>query len=80
MHSGAVAVLALGLVTGPVLAQGGPPAERFDLVVKKTPLPVTALKLTLVWSHIRAADPVLAWLRGVISEEGRETLGLGAPR
>lgn len=55
-------------------------AERFDLVVKKTPLPVTALELTLVWSHIRAADPVLAWLRGVISEEGRETLGLGAPR
>ena len=40
-------------------------AEEFGLVLKKPPLPILDLELTVVWSHLRAADPVLAWVRGV---------------
>jgi DNA-binding transcriptional LysR family regulator len=47
-------------------------ARRFekalDLVVKPPPLGAIDLQLTVVWSHIRDADPVLGWFREVLAE------------
>lgn len=54
-------------------------AGDFGLILKEPPLPEVNLELTIVWSHVRAADPVLAWLRSVIREVGAETMGLGFP-
>ena len=51
-------------------------ASQFNLVLKEPPLPETALDLTLVWSHIRAADPVLAWLRTIIRDVAKETMDM----
>jgi len=51
-------------------------ADQFDLIVKEPPLPVTELELTVVWSHVRAADPVLAWLRTVIRDVAKDTMDL----
>lgn len=51
-------------------------AADFGLVLKEPPLPEVKLELTLAWSHVRAADPVLAWLRGVIREVAAETMDL----
>jgi DNA-binding transcriptional LysR family regulator len=51
-------------------------ADELGLILKEPPVPQTHLDLTLVWSHVRAADPVLAWLRGVIREIGQEAMGL----
>lgn len=31
----------------------------------------------LVWSHVRARDPLLAWLRGVIREVAQRVYGAG---
>ena len=53
-------------------------ADQFGLVLKEPPLPELDLDLTLVWSHVRAADPVLAWLRTVIGEVCRETMDIEA--
>jgi len=47
-------------------------AETFGLVLKPPPFDETHMRLTLVWSHVRAADPLLAWLRGVIREVAAE--------
>ncbi|MDP3737280.1 MAG: LysR substrate-binding domain-containing protein [Hyphomonadaceae bacterium] len=55
-------------------------ASDFNLVLKDPPLPNLDLDLTVVWSHVRAADPVLAWLRTVIREVARETMDLKRPR
>ncbi|MBK8838824.1 MAG: LysR family transcriptional regulator [Hyphomonadaceae bacterium] len=52
-------------------------ADPFDLILKEPPLPETRLDLTVVWSHVRAADPVLAWVRGVIRDAARETMDIG---
>jgi DNA-binding transcriptional LysR family regulator len=43
-------------------------AEPLGLVLKPPPFPQTDFVLTLVWSHFRSADPLLAWLRGVVAE------------
>ncbi|MBI1361594.1 MAG: LysR family transcriptional regulator [Alphaproteobacteria bacterium] len=55
-------------------------ADQFGLVLKTPPLPDLDLELTIVWSHVRAADPVLAWVRSVIRETARETLVLDGAR
>jgi DNA-binding transcriptional LysR family regulator len=55
-------------------------ADEFGLVLKEAPFPMLDLELTVVWSHVRAADPVLAWLRTVIREVARETMDLGSNR
>jgi DNA-binding transcriptional LysR family regulator len=55
-------------------------ADQFGLVLKEAPFPQLDLELTIVWSHVRAADPVLAWLRKVIVDVARETMDLGAVR
>lgn len=44
-------------------------AEPFGLVIKTPPLPAIDLSLTVVWSHIRDADPVLGWFRRLLAEE-----------
>lgn len=47
-------------------------AERFErafsLALHEPPFEEIAMTVTLVWSDIRAADPLLAWLRGVIRD------------
>jgi DNA-binding transcriptional LysR family regulator len=55
-------------------------ASDFGLILKEPPLPNLDLDLTVVWSHVRAADPVLAWLRGVIREAALETMDLKGSR
>jgi len=52
-------------------------AEQFGLILKEPPLPNLDLDLTLVWSHVRAADPVLGWIRTVIGEIARDTMDIG---
>jgi DNA-binding transcriptional LysR family regulator len=55
-------------------------ADTFDLILKEPPVPNLDLDLTIVWSHVRAADPVLAWLRKVIGEVAKETMDIGRQR
>lgn len=55
-------------------------AGEFDLILKEPPLPELHLDLTVVWSHVRAADPVLAWLRSVIRDVARDTMDLAGSR
>jgi DNA-binding transcriptional LysR family regulator len=55
-------------------------ADDFGLVLKEPPLPDLHLDLTVVWSHVRAADPVLAWLRTVIRDVAGETMDLARSR
>ena len=43
-------------------------AAPFGLVLRDPPLTETALRITLVCSHVRAADPVLAWFRTIVRE------------
>jgi len=52
-------------------------ADQFGLILKEPPLPNLDLDLTLVWNHVRAADPVLAWVRGVIREEAKRAMDIG---
>ncbi len=47
-------------------------AEAFGLVLKEPPFPDTELRLTLVWSHVKMSDPLLAWLRGVIRDVAQQ--------
>jgi DNA-binding transcriptional LysR family regulator len=51
-------------------------ADQFGLVLKEPPLPEVKLETTIVWSRVRGADPVLAWLRGVIREVASTTMSL----
>lgn len=43
-------------------------AAPFDLVLKPPPLASDSLGLTIVWSHLRDSDPLLAWFRGVLAD------------
>jgi DNA-binding transcriptional LysR family regulator len=42
-------------------------AERFNLELKPPPF-AAGLDITIVWSHLRSGDPVLAWFRTVLAE------------
>ena len=55
-------------------------AGTFGLILKEPPLPNLDLDLTIVWNHVRAADPVLAWVRGVIREEAKRAMDIGAAK
>lgn len=55
-------------------------AGQFGLVLKEPPLPDLDLDLTIVWSRVRAADPVLAWLRTVIRDIAQDTMDIGRTR
>lgn len=54
--------------------------DTFGLIMKEPPLPNLDLDLTIVWSEVRAADPVLAWVRQAICEVARDTMDIGGPR
>jgi DNA-binding transcriptional LysR family regulator len=43
--------------------------DTFDLVLRKPPFKDIEMQLVLVWAQMRSADPLLAWLRGVIADE-----------
>ena len=43
-------------------------APALDLVLQTPPFGELSLQTTLVSSHVRAADPLLAWFRGVVRE------------
>ncbi len=55
-------------------------ADTYGLILKEPPLPNTELDLTFVWSQVRAADPVLAWVREVIREVGGRMMDTGRDR
>jgi len=46
-------------------------SDQFGLVLKEPPFEETLFQLTLVWSHVRRNDPLLAWVRGVIRDAAR---------
>jgi DNA-binding transcriptional LysR family regulator len=50
-------------------------ARRFDktfgLVLKEPPFAHSGLSMTLVWSHVRVHDAMLAWFRNLVREEAR---------
>ncbi len=43
-------------------------ASTFDLVLRDPPFDETRLEVTLVYSHVRASDPLLAWFRTLVRE------------
>lgn len=43
-------------------------ARAFNLILRDPPFAETHLTVTLVWSHVRASDPLLTWLRAVIRD------------
>jgi DNA-binding transcriptional LysR family regulator len=49
-------------------------AAPLGLILKEPPLPRPDLDMTIVWSGVRAADPVLAWMRKVIIAAAQETM------
>jgi DNA-binding transcriptional LysR family regulator len=48
-------------------------AERFPLVVHRSPVRSAGFTLALRWHERTAADPARAWLRGLIAEVAEET-------
>jgi DNA-binding transcriptional LysR family regulator len=43
-------------------------AEVFDLSVRRPPFTNTDMTMTLIWSHVRANDPILIWFRQLLRE------------
>ncbi len=43
-------------------------ADAFGLVLKRPPLIGIDMQVTIVWSHVRNSDPVLAWFRALLTE------------
>ena len=43
-------------------------ADMFDLSVRPPPFAKTELAMMLVWSHVRASDPILVWFRELLRE------------
>jgi len=46
-------------------------ARTFGLALHEPPFANNDMIVTLVWSHLRASDPLLAWLRAVIRDVAR---------
>jgi DNA-binding transcriptional LysR family regulator len=47
-------------------------AGVFDLIIRPPPFANTELMMTLVWSHLRATDPILIWLREVLRDTAEQ--------
>jgi DNA-binding transcriptional LysR family regulator len=47
-------------------------ATAFDLVVKTPPFLNINLEMALVWSHVRANDPILVWFRQFIRDAAQQ--------
>ena len=43
-------------------------AGMFDLIVRPPPFANSELMMTLVWSHVRANDPILVWFRELLRD------------
>jgi DNA-binding transcriptional LysR family regulator len=43
-------------------------ALPFDLVLKPPPFAAASLQITVVWSHLRNGDALLAWFRALLAE------------
>jgi DNA-binding transcriptional LysR family regulator len=69
------AVAATDLVTTISRAFAARLAETFDLVLKDPPFAAVDLPMALVWSEIRANDPVLTWFRGLVRNVASEVYG-----
>ena len=73
-----MAALAVVAATDMVTTVSGSLARRFattlGLVLHEPPFAETRLPMTLICSHVRAADPFLAWFRGVVRDVARKTL------
>jgi DNA-binding transcriptional LysR family regulator len=57
-------------------------ADAFGLELRVPPFGRMAYDMTLVWTAVRAADPLLGWFRGVVRDAAREALepiGAGDP-
>jgi DNA-binding transcriptional LysR family regulator len=65
------AVAATDLVTTISAAFARRFARTFDLTLREPPFGDTAIETTFVCSHVRANDPFLIWLRGLIREVAR---------
>jgi len=52
-------------------------AETFDLVLKDPPFATIDLPMTLVWSQIRANDPVLTWFRALVRDVAADVHQVG---
>jgi DNA-binding transcriptional LysR family regulator len=46
-------------------------AGSFGLVLQDPPFAQMAMTTTIVWSKVRAADPLLGWVRGVLRQAAR---------
>lgn len=66
-YSALEAVAATDLVTTISRAFAQRFAERLDLVMREPPFGPAPFGLTLVSSHVRAADPFLVWFRGLVA-------------
>ncbi len=62
------AVAATDMVTTVSLALARRFAAQFDLVMRKPPFAPVEMEMTLVWSHLRASDPVLVWFRALVRD------------
>jgi DNA-binding transcriptional LysR family regulator len=49
-------------------------ADAFGLELRPPPFGRMAYDMTLVWTAVRAADPLLGWFRGVVRDAAREAL------
>lgn len=43
-------------------------ADTFDLVLRRPPIKESELQMTMIWSHVRGSDPLLAWLRALVRD------------
>jgi DNA-binding transcriptional LysR family regulator len=50
-------------------------ATTFDLVLRPPPFADSGLRMTLAWSHVRTADPVLTWFRGMVRDVAQQVYG-----
>ena len=62
------AVAATDMVTTISRAFAARFAAALDLSLREPPFAETGMAMTLVWSHVRARDPLLAWLRALIGD------------
>jgi DNA-binding transcriptional LysR family regulator len=52
-------------------------ARTFALALREPPFAEAALRTTLVWSQVRAADPVLVWFRQLVRDVAAKVYGAG---
>jgi DNA-binding transcriptional LysR family regulator len=61
-------VAATDMVTTLSRALASRMAEHFDLILREPPFPQTAIPMTVIFSPLRARDPLLLWMRTLLRE------------